>query len=511
MAAPSLSMQVNGLLQVSGDNFNTYVQTADSVAQLAAFVGAVGMGVYLKGFTTPGDGGQGNFYWNSTGTGPNDGGVTNIVPSGSTVGCWTRILATGIGNGTVTSLSVVTANGVSGTVANPTTIPAITLVLGAITPSSVTASGAVSGSNLMGTNTGDQTITLTGQVTGAGTGSFATTLASNTVTSANFRQSAAHSVVGNATNATGNVTDISGTANQVLTVNAAGNTVAFQNTLLTMGVVTDSGSTSYGNIITYNAGPYTLSNNTSINNWTGFEAQMPVASGSANLGLSVGFKAIGHSLSGNTSATAGIGTWVTPASFSGNASISNYYGIQLSATSVSSATVSFGSDYKSLATMVSLSNGAVVTNSYGYQVTMPTLAGTSVLSNAYGVRVDSPTVPGTATLTSAYGLYIDNMGAAGIATSKAINIQAQSGSTTNWDLFIADGFYVKSDGTVTHGNAALVTTATTGLLWLESCPGAPTGAAAAPYTLAAAMVYDSTNNKIYVRCNGTWRSTAALT
>src|SRR6185369_5185951 len=60
-------------------------------------------------------------------------------------------------SGTVTSVSVVTANGVSGSVANPTTTPAITLTLGAITPSSVAASGTVTGSNLSGTNTGDQT------------------------------------------------------------------------------------------------------------------------------------------------------------------------------------------------------------------------------------------------------------------------------------------------------------------------------------------------------------------
>jgi hypothetical protein len=42
------------------------------------------------------------------------------------------------GVGTVTSVSVITANGVSGSVANPTTTPAITLSLGAISPSSVT-------------------------------------------------------------------------------------------------------------------------------------------------------------------------------------------------------------------------------------------------------------------------------------------------------------------------------------------------------------------------------------
>ena len=61
------------------------------------------------------------------------------------------------GTGTVTDVSVVTANGVSGSVATSTTTPAITLSLGAITPSSVAAVGTVTGSNLSGTNTGDQT------------------------------------------------------------------------------------------------------------------------------------------------------------------------------------------------------------------------------------------------------------------------------------------------------------------------------------------------------------------
>jgi hypothetical protein len=53
--------------------------------------------------------------------------------------------------------------------------------LGAITPTSVASSGSVTGTNLSGsssgTNTGDQTITLTGDITGTGTGSFAATLA----------------------------------------------------------------------------------------------------------------------------------------------------------------------------------------------------------------------------------------------------------------------------------------------------------------------------------------------
>lgn len=48
-----------------------------------------------------------------------------------------RLLTSGAASGTVTSVSVVTANGISGTVATATTTPAITLALGDITPSKV--------------------------------------------------------------------------------------------------------------------------------------------------------------------------------------------------------------------------------------------------------------------------------------------------------------------------------------------------------------------------------------
>ena len=86
----------------------------------------------------------------------------------------------GSGSGTVTGLTFTNANGISGTVATPTTTPNLTLSLGAITPTSVAASGTITASNFSGsssgTNTGNQTITLTGDVTGSGTGSFATTL-----------------------------------------------------------------------------------------------------------------------------------------------------------------------------------------------------------------------------------------------------------------------------------------------------------------------------------------------
>jgi hypothetical protein len=70
---------------------------------------------------------------------------------------------------------------------------------------------------IVGTNTGDQTITLTGDVTGSGTGSFAATIANNAVTYAKFQQVAGLSVVGNATNATANAANITASSDgQVL-------------------------------------------------------------------------------------------------------------------------------------------------------------------------------------------------------------------------------------------------------------------------------------------------------
>jgi hypothetical protein len=58
---------------------------------------------------------------------------------------------------------------------------------------------------LTGTNSGDQTITLTGDVTGSGTGSFAATIANNAVTVGKMQQVATGTVLGRTTAGTGNV------------------------------------------------------------------------------------------------------------------------------------------------------------------------------------------------------------------------------------------------------------------------------------------------------------------
>ena len=110
--------------------------------------------------------------------------------------------------GTVTSFGFTNANGVSGTVTNATSTPNLTVSLGAITPTSVAASGTVTGSNLSGSNTGDQTITLTGDVTGSGTGSFAATIANNAVTFAKVQQIATDKILGRDSSGTGVVEEL---------------------------------------------------------------------------------------------------------------------------------------------------------------------------------------------------------------------------------------------------------------------------------------------------------------
>jgi len=152
------------------------------------------------------------------------------------------------GSGTVTDVSVVTANGISGSVATSTTTPAITLTLGAITPSTVNAltlasqavgftiaggtasrTLTVSGNaDVSGTNTGDQTITLTGGdvTTSAMTsGSYAATIAANAVTFAKFQQISTASILGRNTGGTGNVEELSAaTTKTLLSLNNVENT-----------------------------------------------------------------------------------------------------------------------------------------------------------------------------------------------------------------------------------------------------------------------------------------------
>ncbi len=108
---------------------------------------------------------------------------------------------------------------------NATALGSFTLAqLNAAVSDADVASG---GGTATGTNTGDQTITLTGPVTGSGTGSFATTITANAVANTQLADMAANTIKANATAATADPADLAVGTNTVVG-RVAGNIVAAQ-------------------------------------------------------------------------------------------------------------------------------------------------------------------------------------------------------------------------------------------------------------------------------------------
>lgn len=171
------------------------------------------------------------------------------------------------GSGTVTSVSVVTANGVSGSVATATTTPAITLTLGAITPTTVNGNTITTGTGTL-TLGASKTLTVSNTITLAGTDGKGINIGA--VTSGNF-------LIGDGSNmvlSTSTIpTSAGATANKVLLsdgTNYVLSTPTFPNASATSGKIIKSDGTNWTASTETYAAPGTSGNvmTSDGTNWT---------------------------------------------------------------------------------------------------------------------------------------------------------------------------------------------------------------------------------------------------
>jgi hypothetical protein len=361
--------------------------------------------------------------------------------------------------GTVTTASVVTANGVSGTVANPTTTPAITIVLGAIVPTSVAASGNVTGTNLSGSNTGDQAIVLSGDVSGSGSTGITTTIGANAVTYGKIQAvSASSKLLGSTASGTA-VAEITLGTNLSMTgstLNAAGGGGS--------GTVTSVGVSGAGLGVT---NPNTT----------------PVISQSAASSVNDGFMSIAYASKLDGIA---VGASVTSVAASGGTTGLSFTGGPITG----SGTL--------------IMNGTLNADSGGTGHTAPTVNGLLLIGDAVDEEWKKATITGTAPITVTNGPGTITISATGVGSGDVVgpvsantNALAKFSSTTG--KLIGEAAWNENGGDL-WGPAGNLNQQY-GFIYIPADTGGPPSTAPAQAgTLAdrAAMYFDLTNDKLYV-------------
>lgn len=138
---------------------------------------------------------------------------------------------------------------------------------------------------------------------------------------------------------------------------------------------------------------------------------------------------------------------------------------------------------------------------------------TSAISNAFFGNGETNSSPAQCDIRATGGLGTDVAGAAlsldgGASTGAGVGgnvvIRTTKASTSSNTLNTLNTcLTVDQKGNIVPGSGALATTATDGFTYVETCAGTPTGVPTT-FTGRAAMVYDSSNNKLYVY-NGAWK------